>query len=160
MSPCLLSAVVNNPDFGSPRFCVPILERILTSRPVYDGWHSGTGIVTTKALPSGQELSTTAETTVTAGPDLGFVVVVQDTGDSQEVQVEVTLTIQQQPNPIVKTQTIALINPGEQKQVVFRNLGTVTFATKTTAKVDVKPVPNEANTSNNSASYPVIFSLG
>jgi hypothetical protein len=156
-----VSSVVNNPDFGSPRFWVPILERIsgATTGTTTGGVH-GTGIVTTKVLPSGQELSQTTETTVTAGPDLGFVVVVEDTGDSQEVQIEVTLTIQQQPNPIVKTQTIALINPGEQKQVVFRNLGTVTFATKTTVKVDVKPVPSEANSSNNSASYPVIFSLG
>ena len=155
------SSVVNNPDFGSPRFWVPILERISgASTGTTTGGTHGTGIVTTKVLPSGQELSTTTETTVTAGPDLGFVVVVEDTGDSQEVQVEVTLTVEQQPNPIVKTQTIALINPGEQKQVVFRNLGTVTFATKTTVKVDVKPVPNEANASNNSASYPVIFSLG
>jgi CARDB len=153
--------VVNNPDFGSPRFWVPILERISgASTGSTTGGVHGTGIVTTKVLPSGQELSQTTETTVTAGPDLGFVVVVEDTGDSQEVQIEVTLTIQQQPNPIVKTQTIALINPGEQKQVVFRNLGTVTFATKTTVKVDVKPVPSEANSSNNSASYPVIFSLG
>jgi hypothetical protein len=156
-----VSAVVSNSDFGSPRFWVPILERIsgATTTGTTTGVH-GTGIVTTKVLPTGQELSTATENTVTAGPDLGFVVVVEDTGDSQEVQIEVTLTIQQQPNPIVKTQTISLINPGEQKQVVFRNLGTVTFATKTTVKVDVKPVPNEANADNNSASYPVIFSLG
>lgn len=156
-----VSSVVNNPDFGSPRFWVPILERISgASTGGTTGGVHGTGIVTTKVLSSGQELSQSIETTVTAGPDLGFVVVVEDTGDSQEVQIEVTLTIQQQPNPIVKTQTIALINPGEQKQVVFRNLGTVTFATKTTVKVDVKPVPSEASSTNNSASYPVIFSLG
>jgi hypothetical protein len=155
------SNVVNNPDFGSPRFWVPILERISgASTGGTTGGAHGTGIVTTKVLPSGQELSTTTENTVTAGPDLGFVVVVEDTGDSQEVQIEVTLTIQQQPNPIVKTQTIALINPGEQKQVTFRNLGTVTFATRTTVKVDVKPVPSEASTTNNSATYPTIFSLG
>jgi hypothetical protein len=43
---------------------------------------------------------------------------------------------------------------------VFQNLGQVQFATRTTVKVDVQPVPQEKNTSNNSASYPVIFSLG
>jgi hypothetical protein len=155
------SNFVDNSDFGSPRFWVPILERISgASTGGTTGGQHGTGIVTTKVLSTGQELSTTTETTVTAGPDLGFVVVVEDTGDSQEVQIKVTLTIQQQPNPIVKTETIALINPGEQKQVNFRNLGNVQFATKTTIKVDVQPVPNEASTSNNSASYPVIFSLG
>jgi len=76
------------------------------------------------------------------------------------VQVKVTLTIQQSPSPIVQTKTIDLINPGELKQVVFQNLGQVQFATRTTVKVDVQPVPQEKNTSNNSASYPVIFSLG
>jgi hypothetical protein len=60
----------------------------------------------------------------------------------------------------VKTQTIQQINPKEQKSVFFRNLGQVQFATKTTVKVDVQPVPGEKNTSNNSAQYPVIFSLG
>jgi hypothetical protein len=155
------STFVDNPDFGSPRFWVPILERISgSSTGGTTGGVHGTGIVMTKALPSNQQLSTTTENTVTAGPDLGFAVVVEDTGDSQEVQIKVTLTIQQTPNPIVKTQTIDLINPGEQKEVDFHNLGQVQFATKTTVKVDVQPVPNEANTSNNSASYPVIFSLG
>ena len=38
--------------------------------------------------------------------------------------------------------------------------GQVQFATKTTVKVDVAPVPHEVRTSNNSAAYPVIFSLG
>jgi hypothetical protein len=72
----------------------------------------------------------------------------------------VTLTIQQSPSPIVQTKTIDLINPGEQKQVVFRNLGQVQFATKTQVKVDVAPVPEEKNTDNNSKVYQVIFSLG
>ena len=71
-----------------------------------------------------------------------------------------TLTIQQSPTPIVQTKTIDLINPGEQKTVIFRNLGQVQFATRTTVKVDVQPVPEEKNTANNSGEYPVIFSLG
>jgi hypothetical protein len=44
--------------------------------------------------------------------------------------------------------------------VTFTDLGQVPFATKTNLKVDVQPVPGEKNTSNNSAIYPVIFSLG
>ena len=88
------------------------------------------------------------------------VVKVEDTGEAQEVQVKVTLTIQQQPTPIVKTQVIDSINPGEQKTVTFRNLGQVQFATKTVLKVDVKAVPGEKTITNNSAEYPVIFSLG
>jgi CARDB len=120
----------------------------------------GTGLVVTKALPGGQELASDTENTVTAGADLGFAVTVEDTGDSQEVQVKVTLTIQQSPSPIVQTKTIDLINPGEEKTVTFHNLGPVQFATRTTVKVDVQPVPDEKNAANNSAAYPVIFSLG
>jgi len=61
---------------------------------------------------------------------------------------------------IVRTQPVALINPGQEKSVTFRNLGQVPFAQKTTVNVDVAPVPGEKTTTNNKASYPVIFSLG
>jgi hypothetical protein len=154
--------VPNNPDFGSPRFWVPILQRIsgAATGGTTGGVH-GTGLVSTKVLPSGQELSTTTENTITAGTNLGFAVTVKDTGDSQEVQVKVTLTIEQ-ATPIVKTQTISLINPGEEKTVTFTGFNNppVTYATVTTLKVDVQPVPGELNKNNNSAQYKVIFSLG
>jgi hypothetical protein len=156
------SIFVTNPDFASSNYWEAILQRLQgasTSGGTTGGLH-GTGIDKTVALPGNQELSQTTENTVTATTDLGFAVTVEDTGDSQEVQIKVTLTIQQSPSPIVQTKTIDLINPGEQKQVVFRNLGQVQFATRTTVKVDVAPVPDEAKTDNNSASYPVIFSLG
>lgn len=155
------SNFVSNSDFGSPRYWVPIVERLTgASTGGTPGGLHGSGLVSTKALPEGKELSPDEENTITAGTDLGFAVTVENTGDSQEVQVKVTLTIQQQPSPIVATQTIDLINPGEQKTVVFRNLGQVQFATKTTIKVDIAPVPGEKNTDNNSAEYPAIFSLG
>jgi hypothetical protein len=157
------SNFVQNPEFSSPAYWEPVFERVngaATSGGTTTGGLHGTGIVETKALPSGTVLSTDVENIVTAGTDLGFAVVVEDTGDSQEVQVKVTLTIQQQPSPIVATQTIASINPGEQKTVTFTNLGQPQFATKTTVRIDVQPVKGEANADNNSAEYPVIFSLG
>ncbi len=158
------SSFVPNPDYASTRFWESILQRLqgaATTGGTTTGLH-GTGLVPdgVKALPGGQALSTDTENTVTATTDLGFAVTVEDTGDSQEVQVKVTLTIQQSPTPIVQTKTIDLINPGEQKTVTFHNLGQVQFATRTTVKVDVAPVPGEARTDNNSAEYPVIFSLG
>ena len=58
------------------------------------------------------------------------------------------------------TKTVDVINPGESKTVTFTDLGQVAFATRTTVKVDVQPVEGEANADNNSAEYPVIFSLG
>ena len=99
------------------------------------------------------------ENTVTATTDLAFVVTIADSGDSQEVGIKVTLTIQKPQGAIVKTQTVDLINPGQTKSVTFTNLGQVPFAQKTTVNVDVAPVPGENDTSNNKASYPVIFSL-
>ena len=43
--------------------------------------------------------------------------------------------------------------------MTFDGLGEVRFATQTTLKVDVAPVPGEKNKDNNSAEYQVIFSL-
>jgi hypothetical protein len=156
------STFVPNPDYASTRFWEAILQRLqgsATSSGTSGGLH-GTALISTKALPGNQELSADTENTVTATTDLGFAVTVEDSGDSQEVQVKVTLTIQQTPSPIVQTKTIDLINPGEQRTVAFHNLGQVQFATRTTVKVDVQPVPEEKNAANNSAEYPVIFSLG
>ncbi len=156
------SSFVPNPDYASTRYWEAILQRLqgTSSTGGTSGGLHGTGLISVKALPGNQELSADTENTVTATTDLGFAVTVEDTGDSQEVQVKVTLTIQQTPSPIVQTKTIDLINPGEQQTVTFHNLGQVQFATRTMVKVDVAPVPQEKNTSNNSAEYPVIFSLG
>jgi hypothetical protein len=158
------SNFVQNPEFGSPGYWQPVFERVNGAATSGGGGSTGslhgTGISETKALPSGKVLSTDQENIVTAGTDLGFAVTVKNTGDNQEVQVKVTLTIVQQPSNITATQTIASIDPGEEKTVTFKNLGNPAFATKTTVRVDVAPVPGEANADNNSAEYPVIFSLG
>jgi hypothetical protein len=126
----------------------------------------GSALEYVKALSGGQtvadgkSLVAGSENTVTATTDLAFAVGVKDSGDSQEVGIQVTLTIEKSGSPIVKTQTVQVIDPGQVKTVIFRNLGQVPFAAKTTLKVDIAPVPGEAKTDNNSASYPVIFSLG
>jgi len=44
--------------------------------------------------------------------------------------------------------------------VTFRDIGNVTFSTRTTMIVTVEPVPGETNEGNNSAQYRVIFTLG
>ena len=119
----------------------------------------GTNIISVKVQPGNQVLSQTTENTITATTDLAFVVTIADSGDSQEVGIKVTLTIQKPQGAIVRTQTVALINPGQQKSVTFSGLGQVPFAQKTTVNVDVAPVPAEHNTDNNKASFPAIFSL-
>jgi hypothetical protein len=148
-----------SPDFASSAAMKSIWDRLqgASSGGNPSGVH-GTGIESVKVLPSGQQLSQDTETTITVTQDLAFEVAVKDTGDSEEVQVQVDLTIQRTPTPIKKTETIPLMNPGEVKTVVFRDLGSPPFE-KTTVKVDVIPVPGEQNTSNNTYEYPVIFTL-
>jgi hypothetical protein len=159
------SNFVQTPDLASTRSMVPIWERIngsaasgsTTGTP--SGLH-GTNIESVKVIPGGQTLSESTENTVEATTDLGFAVAVANGGDSQEVKIVVTLTIQQSPTPIVKKQTIDIINPEETKTVVFRDFPSVDFGERRIMRVDVDPVPGEAKTDNNSAEYPVIFSLG
>jgi hypothetical protein len=156
------SHFVTNQDLISERSMTLVLQRLRgasTSGGTPTGIH-GTNIVETKVLPGGQTLSQVNENTVTATTDLQFVVTIADSGDSQEVGIKVTLTIQKAQGAIVKTQTVDLINPGQTKSVTFKNLGQVPFAQRTTVNVDVAPVPGEHNTSNNKGTYPVIFSLG
>lgn len=119
----------------------------------------GSGIAYVKALPSGQLLSTTTETTIKVTDELKFEVGVEDTGESTEVRIKVTLTIPKQPDAIVKTATIPIIDAGETKAVVFTVGALVPFGEQTTVKVDVDPVPGETNTGNNTYEYPVIFTL-
>jgi hypothetical protein len=156
------SHFVTNQDLISERSMTLVLQRLRgasTSGGTPTGIH-GTNIVETKVLPGGQTLSQVNENTVTATTDLQFDVTIADSGDSQEVGIKVTLTIQKAQGAIVKTQTVDLINPGQTKSVTFKNLGQVPFAQRTTVNVDVAPVPGEHNTSNNKGTYPVIFSLG
>jgi hypothetical protein len=159
------SNFVQTPDLASTRSMVPIWERINGSAAsgstggTATGLH-GTNIESVQVVPGDQTLSTSTENTVEASTDLAFAVAVANSGDHQEVKIEVTLTIQQSPTPIVKKQTIDIINPEETKTVVFRDFPSVDFGERRIMRIDVDPVPEERTTSNNSAEYPVIFSLG
>jgi hypothetical protein len=155
------SRFLANADLATQRGMTPIWQRIrgAATGGTPTGRH-GNGLISVKSLPGGTVLQRDSDNTVAATAELAFEVVVENSGESQEVQVPVRLTIQQSPSPIVKTQTIDLINAGERKTVVFRDLGQIVqFAQKTNVKVEVEPVRGERNTANNSASYSVIFTL-
>ncbi len=119
----------------------------------------GTGLEKVVVQPAGTQLAPDTETTIKASTDLAFEVSVKNTGENQEVRVEVTLTIPKGTTPIVKKQTIDLLDIGEVKTVTFKDFPEVPFGEKTSVQVSVKPVQGEQNTANNSAEYPVIFSL-
>jgi hypothetical protein len=119
----------------------------------------GTGLVSTKALPSGKELSEGSLNTIPLSTDLVFTVTVKNSGCAQEVGLRVTLTIQQSPKPIKSRKTIPLIDSGNEESVSFSGLGLPPLDQKTSLTVEVDPVPSETNTTNNSANYPVQFSV-
>jgi len=125
------------------------------------GGKHGDGLVSVRVLPQGTDLSTSTATTVKVSADLSFVATVVDSGDFQEVNVPVTLTINAGGAPIVRRQAITIIQPAQQQTVTFSNfnLPTSAFGARATVKVDVAPVAGETNTGNNSASYTVFFTL-
>jgi hypothetical protein len=151
--PVPASRFVQNPEFGSPTQWKQTVAR-LTQSPQAGGLH-GNGIQAVRVQPGGQQLSPTEDNTIESSSALRFEVLVQNSGDSQETRVRVTLVIQQDPL-IEKQQFIDVINPGETK-TVFRDFGELSFSTATVLKVTVEPVQGETNTGNNTAEYPVIF---
>jgi hypothetical protein len=155
------SVFVENVDLYTARSMTAIWLRIhgASTGGTPSGVH-GTGLEKVVVQPAGTQLSPDTETTIKASTDLAFDVSVKNTGDNQEVRIEVTLTIPAGTTPIEKKQTIDLLDIGETKTVTFKDFPSVPFGDKTTVQVSVKPVSGEQNTSNNSAEYPVIFSLG
>lgn len=157
------STFVASRDLLSERSFTLMLQRLrgASTGGTVTGLH-GTNIVGTKVLPAGTSLSESTETTVKASTDLAFAVVVKDSGDSQEVNITVTLTLQRDTGgkAIVQTKKIPVINPGQEKTVTFRGLNVAGFfAINSHLRVNVAPVKGEKIVSNNKASYPVIFSL-
>jgi hypothetical protein len=152
------SNFLQDQNLASARGMQPILQRIrgATTGGIPPGKH-GDGIVSVRALPSGEVLEEDSDNTVTAQAELAFEVTVENSGDSQEVQVPVHLTLQQSPEPIKRTQVIPVIDPGRRETVVFRNLGAVQIGQKTTLMVSVDKVPGETNLANNSKEYQVTF---
>jgi hypothetical protein len=119
----------------------------------------GTNLVSVKVLPQGTELSTSQQATILLRTNMSIQVTVEDSGDSQEANIPVTLTIVQAGKAnITKREIIGFINPGEQRTVTFSNFGSPEVK-PAQIKVEVQPVPNESNKNNNSADYPVIFSV-
>jgi hypothetical protein len=148
-------------DLTSPGSWRSVLQRVrgASTGGTSPGPH-GDRLVAVKVLPSGSQLSTTSDNKVTATTDLAFAVTVENSGAAQEVQVHVKLTIPRSGlAPIVRRTTIQSINPGEQKTVTLGNIGQPPFGARTLVKVEVEPVKGETKLDNNSAEYPVFFSV-
>ena len=153
------STFLQNAELATASTMTPLVARLRGGSTAGQNCPCGTGLVSTKVLPAGRELSTTTQTTIVVRTDMAFVVTVKNSGNSQVFSVPVKLTIEQpKGGNITKTARIDFLNPGDETQVTFRNFPTVNFTTPETIKVEVQPVAGEENTGNNSADYPVIFS--
>jgi hypothetical protein len=155
------SRFLQTQGMDSTDFWTPVVQRLNGNSTTGGtaGKAVGTKLIGTKALPKGPVLSQSSLNTVVDSTNLGFAVTVANSGDVQVASVQVTITIKQS-KPITASRTIQLINPGQTVTVDFKNLPQPDFVVRTTLEVDVAPVPGETNPNNNSASYPVIFSLG
>ncbi len=159
------SNVFPNPDLASSQAMMSVWQHVHGAATGGNpGGKHGSALGPVKALPDGKVLQTGASASrneITASTDLAFQVTVENSGDFQEFNVGVTLTIQKSPKPIVMRKKIPVINAGQTKTVTFTNIDiNGLFGLPTTIKVDIQPVPGEVTTSNNSAEYRVIFSLG
>jgi CARDB len=146
----------------SSAFWTPVVNRLNGNGT--SGGNSGSAIGSAiedvVANPGAHHLTRASQTVITATTKLSFDVSVKNTGDVQLPSIQVTLTIiQKGQHSIFVTRSTPLINPGQTVVVHFANFTEPTFAVQSTLKVDVQTVPNETNPSNNSYSYPVLFSL-
>jgi hypothetical protein len=157
------SAFVPNTDVVGARSFGLLLQRLnpASTGGTPSGKH-GDQLVSVVADPGGTRLSTSTATKVTVSTNLTLVATVEDSGDFQETSVPVTLTITAGSTTITRHKTIPLIAHAQQQSVSFGNfdLPPSAFANQATVKVVVGKVPGETNTGNNSASYPVFFSVG
>ena len=158
------SNIFPNPDLASVQAMMVVWQRVHgAATGGAPGGKHGSALGSVTALPDGKKLDpngTASDNEITASTDLAFQVTVEDSGNFQEFDVDVTLTIQKSPKSIVMKKTIPVINAGETKTVTFTNIDlTGLFGLPTTVKIDIQPVPGETTTSNNSAEYKVIFSV-
>jgi hypothetical protein len=154
------SVFVENPDLYTARSMSSIWQRVhgASTGGTPSGLH-GSALAYTKVLPQGVQLSTTTETKITTSVDTAFEVGVTNSGEFQEVGVQVKLTIPRQPSPIVKTGTVDVIDPGETKTVTFSDFPDFPYQENATVQVTITPVDGETKTDNNTAEYPVIFQI-
>jgi hypothetical protein len=127
----------------------------------------GSELLGTEAAAGGRtiSLSSTTATTVVVAADLQFKVSFKNSGNFEEFNVPVSLTVNVfgKTAPVVtRTQKVGSIASGATKTVAFGNLQlpTSAFGNNATVHVEIGKVPGETNLSNNKAQYQVFFSLG
>ena len=159
------SQIVSNPEVLSANSFSLVLGRLgsTTKGGKVTGLH-GSELVSVEAVAGGasKQLSPSTPTTVDVAPNLAFKITFTDSGNFQEVKVPVTLTVSVFGKTVLTKKTVVdSIASKETTSVSVANLDLPTSAFGQTArvKVEIGKVPGEKNLANNSASYPVFFSL-
>ena len=119
----------------------------------------GTGLQSVAAKPSGTTLTQTGVNRIAATNNLTFDVVVQNQGQSEETNVDVTVSIKN-GEAINIDQTIPRIAAGDTQTVSIPITPTPATGAVSTVGVVVASVPGEKVTDNNKASYQVVFTKG
>jgi hypothetical protein len=154
------SKFLQNGELATATAMTAVVERLKGASTGTKNCPCGTSLVSVKVLPTGTDLSTSTQTAINFRVDTAFQVTVKNSGNVQVFSVPVKLTIQQsQGGNIVKTTKIGFLNTGDETTLTFRNFPQPNFSRPATIKVEVSPVAGETNTGNNSADYPVIFSV-
>ena len=159
------SQFITNPEVFSANSFATVLDRLkaTTSGGKVTGLH-GSALVKTEAVAGGtvKQLSTSTPNTVDVSANLVFRVTFANSGNFPEVKVPVTLSVSVSGKVVTKkTQTVASIDSQHQQTVSFGNLDLPpsSFGANAHVHVAVGKVPGEKRLDNNSATYPVFFSL-
>lgn len=163
------SQFVSDPADLTSRYLAIVYERLGsattggTGGGTPSGLH-GSALLGTAAVEAGKTttLSETTPATIAVSAGLVIQVTFEDSGNFPEVQIPVTLdVIVAGKSVLTKTETVNSILPKHQETVSFSGLQIPPRAFGHSAKVSVKigQVPGEVRLDNNSATYPVLFSL-
>ena len=161
------SQIVSNPEVITASSFETVYQRVKaanTGGKPPSGLH-GSMLVSTEAVTGSKTVTLNPSTpqTVDVAADLTFKVTFTDSGNFQEVKIPVSLRVTVFGKEVLKkTQVVPSILAQHTTTVSFGNLNLPTSAFGANARVHVEigKVPGEKRLDNNSASYPVFFSLG
>ena len=159
------SHIVANPEVISAHAFEQVYSRLKAANTggKVTGVH-GSELLGTEAVSAGQTKTLTASspTTVDVAANLAFKVSFKNSGNFQEVKIPVTLTVSVFGKTVAsQKKVVQSIQNGGTATVSFTNLNLPpsAFGANATVHVEVGKVPGETNLANNTASYPVFFSL-
>lgn len=164
------SQFVTNPGVISSRSLGLVYQRLEPASTgtgaggTVSGLHGSSLLGVVAAANGGtQTLSTSTPATVTLTQDLAFKVTFEDSGNFNEVNIPVTLTISVGGKTVYqKKQIVPAIQTKQQTTVTFGNLqlsSTSVLSRISSVAVQIGKVAGETNLSNNSATYSVLFAL-